>query len=36
MNNLAMKIDPSRVFQEAGTVLRVEGTSVVVETTTGK
>jgi hypothetical protein len=36
MNNLAMKIDPSRVFQEAGTVLRVEGTSIVVETTTGK
>ncbi len=36
MNNLATKIDPSRVCQEVGTVLRVEGASVVVETSAGK
>jgi hypothetical protein len=36
MNNLAKKIDPSRVFQEGGAVLRLEGPCVVVETTSGK
>jgi hypothetical protein len=36
MNNLAMKIDPSRVFQEIGAVLRVEGPRILVETTSGR
>lgn len=36
MNNLATKIDPSRVFQEGGAVLRLEGPYILVETTSGK
>ena len=35
MNNLATKIDPSRVFQEGGAVLRLEGPYILVETTSG-
>ena len=35
MNNLATKIDPSRVFQEGGAVLRLEGPCILVETTSG-
>jgi hypothetical protein len=35
MNNLAMKIDPNRVFQEGGAVLRLEGSCILVATTSG-